>query len=343
MGNPFQQQAVRLVTSSALVGALTATLLFTGIANHATVALAYLALILPVAAFWGLVEATAASILATLCFNYFFIPPTGTFTIAERENWIALSAFLVVSIAASQIAERVRRRGLDASAQFKSTLLDALAHELKTPLTSLKAAASALRGSRPAEAAQGELVSIIEEESDRLDRIISEILRMASADAGKLRVERKTWAAEPVLLQLAENARRNMPGRSTRVNVAAHLPDVVADPDLVQTVLRNLLENADKYSPRGRPIVLSAEKLGEHVCISVADEGPGLLDEELPHIFERAYRAPSTRKAAAGSGLGLAIARDIVAAHGGKIWAESVPGAGSKFSFTLPAAKGKDD
>lgn len=311
----------------------------TGLANHTTVALGYLLLVLVFATVWGLLEATAASILSTLCFNYFFLPPTGTFTIADPENWIALSAFLVVSIVASQISERARRKGREASAQFKSTLLDALAHELKTPLTSLKASASGLRTRPAADPQQGELLSIIEEETDRMDRLISEILRMARTDAGKLRLDRKNVAVAPFLARALEITKRRLSPRQFLLEAPAQLPEIAADEDLAATVLRCLLENADKYSTPGRPVHVSAEPLGTHVCIRVADQGPGLMENELSNVFERDYRAPSTQKLAAGSGLGLAIARDIVMAHGGKIWAESVPGEGCRFSFTLPQAR----
>jgi len=322
----------------ALVAAATVLLRLTGLANHTTVALGYLLLLLPIAAFWGLVEATLASFLATLCFNYFFLPPTGTFTIAERENWIALSAFLVVSIAASQIAETVRRRGTRASEQFRTTLLDALAHELKTPLTSLKAAASALREMPAANEQNLELVTIVEEESDRLNRIVSEILQMANAAAGKLRPERRPCAVPDLLREAALDVKRYAGLREVQVEVPASLPLVAADPELALTVLRNLLDNAVKYSSPGKAIRLTAEAQDRSVCIRVMDEGAGIAEEEISRIFERGYRSPVTRASVPGAGLGLAIAHDIVLAHGGKLWAESLRGQGSRFSFTLPVA-----
>ncbi len=341
MGAKVTAQWVRL--SLVVVGIAAVTLLFrlSGSANHTTVALGYLFVVLSIAAFWGLLEATLASILATLCFNFFFLPPTGTFTIAERENWIALSAFLVVSIAASQLAEAVRRRNARASEDFRATLLDALAHEFKTPLTSLKAAASALRATpAPAAPASVELLSIVEEETDRLDQLVSEVLQMARVDAGKLRLDRKPCQVRELLENAANETRRYAGLRQIEVRASADLPPVAADPDLAQTILRNLLDNAVKYSSPGKIIRVEAEAIDGSVCIRVRDEGLGIAEDEVSKIFERGYRSPASKDSVPGAGMGLAIARDIVTAHGGKLWAESVVGKGSRFSFTLPVAGG---
>jgi len=335
-------QWARLSLVIAGIAAVTLVLRVTGLVNHTTVALGYLLLVLAVAAFWGLLEATLASLLATLSFNFFFLPPTGTFTIAERENWVALSAFLVVSIAASQFAERVRRRNSAASEQFRATLLDALAHEFKTPLTSLKAAASALRTAPPlAAAASSELLSIVEEETDRLDQLVSEILQMARVDAGKLRLDRRPCAVHEMVKEAVREANRYAGLREIKVELPPNLPRVAADPELTHTILRNLLDNAVKYSSPGKLIRILAEEQDGAICIRVMDEGTGVAEEEISRIFERGYRSPATQDGVAGAGMGLAIARDIVAAHGGKLWAESLPGKGSRFSFTLPVAEGE--
>ncbi len=333
-------QWARLSLVFAGIAAVTLVLRVVGLANHTTVALGFLSLVLSIAAFWGLLEATLASILATLCFNYFFLPPTGTFSIRERENWVALSAFLVVSIAASQFAERLRRRNTLASEHFRATLLDALAHEFKTPLTSLKAAASALRATPPpAATASRELLSIVEEETDRLDRLVSEILQMARVHAGRLRLDRRPCNVRQLLEEAAGETKRYAGLREIRIEADASLPAVAADRDLILTALRNLLDNAVKYSAPGKAIGIRARAEDHNVCICVMDEGPGIAEDEISRIFDRGYRSPATQNAAPGAGMGLTIARDIVVAHGGKLWAESVPGKGSRFSFALPVAE----
>jgi K+-sensing histidine kinase KdpD len=322
--------------------------------NATTVALTFLLIVLAVATRWGLMEAIAGSVFATLCFNYFFLPPVGTLTIADPQNWVALFVFLIVSIVASQLSERTRRmaqesaRAMEMAAQaelvrqkeeFKSTLLDALAHDLKTPLTSVKASASALlEDASSLSASQRELVSIVSEESDRLNRLVTEVLEMSRTEAGQLRLNRESCSVENLLQGALQESKRLLEGREIQLQIAPLLPFVSADAELIQTVLRSLLDNAAKYSSAGEAISVLAEQDDRFVRISVTDRGPGLSEEELSQVFERYYRGAATQADVRGMGIGLAVARDIVRAHGGKIWAESSPGQGSRFSFTLPVA-----
>jgi K+-sensing histidine kinase KdpD len=322
--------------------------------NATTVALTFLLVVLAAATRWGLVEAIAGSVFATLCFNYFFLPPVGTLTIADPQNWVALFVFLIVSIVASQLSERTRRMALESARamemaaqaelvrqkeEFKSTLLDALAHDLKTPLTSVKASASALlENAASLSASQRELISIVSEESDRLNRLVTEVLEMSRTEAGKLRLNREGCVVENLLQGALQQSKRQLEGREIQLQITPQLPYVSADAELIRTVLRTLLDNAAKYSFPGQPICISAEKDDRGLRISVTDRGPGLSEEDLTHVFERYYRGAAAQADVRGMGIGLAIARDIVRAHGGKIWAESSPGQGSRFSFTLPVA-----
>jgi signal transduction histidine kinase len=147
--------------------------------------------------------------------------------------------------------------------------------------------------------------------------------------------------AEALIRGAVEESRPLLQGREIRVRVPAALPSLDVDAELIRTVLRHLLDNAAKYSSPGTPIQVSAEWdwEGEQVRISVADQGPGLREEELSHVFDKYYRGARTRDSAPGIGMGLAIARDIIAVHGGRIWAESSPGQGARFAFTLPVEK----
>lgn len=354
-------RAVRLLVVCGLIGLVTAFHHSIGLTNATTAALSLLLVVLAVATIWGLGESIVASLVAAACFNYFFLPPIGTWTIADPENWIALFTFLVVSIVASQLSERARRKAHEAlvhqqekarlselaqradllrqSEEFKSTLLDALAHELKTPLTSLKASVSALRTSREAQSpAQRELLAIVEEETDRLNRLVSEVLHMARTEAGTLRLNREPCAVDELISSAVTGSRQLLEGRPVKVDVEAGAPFVLADRNLTGTVLRHLLDNAAKYSSRGEAIEIRAAGREGQVQIQVTDHGPGLDDAELSQVFERNYRGPRNRDSVPGLGMGLAIAREIVVAHGGRIWAESSPGHGSTFTFTLPAS-----
>ena len=352
--------AARAAIICLAVGLVTGLHLSIALTNHTTVALNLLLVVLAVATVWRLPEAIVASLVAAACFNYFFLPPVGKWTIADPENWIALFTFLVVSVVASQLSERARRQAREAlehqketarlaelaqraelvrqSEEFKSTLLDALAHELKTPLTSLKASVSALRAGASQPSSQGELQAIIEEETDRLTRLVSEILHMARIEAGKVRLNRSPCPAGELVSKTLEDSRRLMNGRTVEVRIAPSLPPVSADADLVETALHNLLDNAVKYSAPGTPIEIRAEATDAEVRFSVLDRGPGLAEGELSRVFEPYYRARTADDSATGLGMGLAIAREIVVAHGGRIWAESTAGNGTSFSFTLPRA-----
>jgi two-component system sensor histidine kinase KdpD len=210
---------------------------------------------------------------------------------------------------------------------------------LKTPLTSLRASASALLTDLTGLSAnQRELLSIVDEETHRLNLLVSEVLNMARIEAGKLRLNREAWPAETLIRDAVENAGRVLEGRKVEVRLASGLQPVIADAELILTVLRHLLDNAAKYSSPGEIIRISAEPENHQVRVSVADQGPGLSEQELSQVFEKYYRGPRTRDAVPGIGMGLAIARDIIVAHGGRIWAESSPGQGARFSFTLPVA-----
>jgi len=448
--------------------------------NNTTVALSLLLVVLGVSARWGLAEATVASIVAVLGLNYYFLEPIGTLTIDDPQNWVALGAFLVTAVTASQLAERVRRRAAEAedrrleierlyelvqammlsgtarrtirefvqrvvqvfgcgAAAFyyrpgeeffrsgpeshpvtdhdllaaaeidelsvddarlraiapvrlgghplgamalvgplpsdqtlraivnliaitiekaraiedashaeaarqgevlKSALLDSLAHDIKTPLTSIKAAVTSLLGT--AAGANHELLTIINEEADRLNQLAAEVIAMARVEAGKLHPDKRPVApAELIEAALAEVAGLRR-GRPVTVLVAPLLPPAECDPELVEQVIKQLMENAFKYSPEAAPLTISAVPKGEKIVIGVVDRGAGIDEDERAHIFDKFFRGRRYRFETKGTGMGLAIAKGIVEAHGEKIWVESEPGQGSAFYFSLPVARGGD-
>ncbi len=446
--------------------------------NSTTVALSCLLAVLGVATRWGLVEAIVASVAGVLSFNFFFLPPLGTFTVADPENWVALLVFLVTAVVGSQLsasakqkAEEATRRqseierlyalsrslmlldshsaaagqvayqiahvfGLpsvafldrerdqvyragprdlpvpdsklrDAALQgtvfeesgtnisilpvslggvtvgslgiyrqtisdtalhaianlaaitveraraqevasraeaarqnqeLKSTLLDAIAHEFNTPLTSIKAAASAMPDEDAA--AQRELASIIEEETDRLSLLVTEAIQMARIEAGEVRLQKQPQAVGELVSVALGKLKLWLQDREVRVELPEGLPTVLADAELAGLAIRQLVNNALKYSAPDSPIIVGARTEEGCVVISVKDSGPGIPEKELPHVFDRFYRVPDSSGRVPGTGMGLTIARAIVQAHGGRIWAQSQAGQGSEFSFTLPCADG---
>jgi len=441
------------------------------IVNVTTVGFAYLIAVLLIAARWGITESVIASLAATVCFNYFFLPPVGTWTIEDPENWVALFAFLITSLIASELSNRARRRtaemerlyalsramlamdgcgpignqiamelericGIPAvelldgatdaiyragtehlpevetrlreagrsgllsrddtsgttfaairlgdrnigsiairgaefsgaalqallnliaitlenarsrdivttaqaarqSEEFKSTLLDGLAHEFKTPLTSIKAAASALLASNVSDAAQRqELLTVVDQEAEHLSRLVTEATRVARIEAGKIQVHREWHPVDDVMRAVLAHMETQCDGRRVDVSMAPGIPAVFIDPDLIELALRQLIDNALKYSPHRSAIRVSIDVAGDGVSIVVSNEGEPLSSPERVRIFDKFYRGQNVRQKVAGTGMGLPVARDILLAHGGDVQLRKSDERGTEFVVTLPA------
>jgi two-component system sensor histidine kinase KdpD len=468
---------LRLLGSLLLVGLATFACFEVFRVNQTTAGFVYLLCVLMIGAAWGLLEAIAASVAAMLFFNYYFLPPIRTFTISDSRNWVALFTFLFVSITASQLADRAKRRagaieaqqaemeklyslgrailliepghspariithqiarifgfpafalfdrssgsiyhsgpenmpdinerlkeaatrgsrfvdkdlrvtvvpiqlggqpvgsmaireaalsdtalqsllnlvavGLEKartqeastraeaarqSQELKSTLLDAIAHDFKTPLTSIKAAStSLLSSSPPLPAEKQELITIIDEEAGRLSRLVTEAIQMAWIEAGQLKLKRVATPVEKWVEETLRQLRPMTEGRKINLELPKHLPLVDMDFELMVLALRQILDNALKYSAAGAEITLNAKATEGRLELNVLDRGPGVAQEEREKIFERFYRGRSNRGRVTGSGIGLAIAREIVKAHGGEIEVKDNPAGGSIFSIVLP-------
>ncbi len=225
--------------------------------------------------------------------------------------------------------------------RLKSQLLSTVSHELRTPLASIKGFATTLLRQDVAwdDDTQREFLAIIDEESDRLAELIGNLLDMARVEVGTLRVEPEPTSLRPIVEETVETFRMMTSQHQFQIEMPRHLPPVMADPRRVRQVLRNLLENAVKYSPAGGSIVVAVEVYPDVVQIGVTDRGIGIQPDHLDRIFDRFYQVDnaSTRKVG-GSGLGLSICKAIVEAHKGRIWVESRVGIGSSFYFTLPLA-----
>jgi K+-sensing histidine kinase KdpD len=220
---------------------------------------------------------------------------------------------------------------------MKATLLDALAHEFMTPLTSIKAAASSIPHEQPA--SQQELISVIEEETDRLESLVRETIRTARIEAGNLRLRKLPLEAHELVRSTLENLKRLVDDRKIQIDVPPDVPCLMVDAELVELALRQVIANALKYSSPESPIRIQARSEGNQVIISVRDQGPGITEKELRHIFEKFYRVGERTDGVPGTGMGLHIAREIVKAHGGEISVKSTVGEGSEFFLSLPCAQ----
>ncbi len=231
-----------------------------------------------------------------------------------------------------------RERELD---QMKSQLLATVSHELRTPLASIKGFATTLlrQDIEWDEASRREFLSIIDNESDRLSELIGNLLDMSRIEAGTLRVEPETMDLRTVVQDTLAEFQVMTHLHRFAADLPAQLPLVFADPRRTRQVLRNLLENAVKYSPQGGEVGVQATVDGPLAQVSVADQGLGIDEQYLDQIFARFYQVDSaSTRQVGGAGLGLAICKAIVEAQGGRIWAESQLGVGSTFHFTVPIA-----
>jgi len=253
----------------------------------------------------------------------------------------ALQALLrLVAIAFERVHTQEAGTRAEASRQseeFKSTLLDAIAHEFKTPLTSIKAASTSVLTDIPDLQPQVlELTTIIDEEASRLNLLVTDAVRMAQIDASKIQLERRPVVVREFVDRVLEDFGPRLDGRRLRVDLRNGLPRVSADPDLASLALRQVIDNGLKYSSPATELEVAAEAGSGRVTIRVRDRGPGIPDAERERIFDRFYRRQSAKDRVPGSGMGLYIAREIARAHGGDLWVESVLGSGSEFCLTLP-------
>jgi two-component system phosphate regulon sensor histidine kinase PhoR len=216
-----------------------------------------------------------------------------------------------------------------------------ISHELRTPLASLKALTETLRdGALEDPSAARRFLERMDAEVDALTQMVQELLELSRIESGQVPLQLAAVAVQEVVEPPVERLRPQAERAELRLEVALppDLPPVLADAERMQQVVSNLVHNAIKFTPAGGQVIVSARAEGDHVIISVADTGIGIPADSLPRIFERFYKA-NIAHSGQGTGLGLAIAKHLVQAHGGRIWAESVEGQGSTFSFSLPVAE----
>lgn len=261
--------------------------------------------------------------------------------LGRREARLLATAAGQLGLAVAQ--ERLRQQANEAevlrrSNELKNALLDAVSHDLRTPLSSIIASAGSLR-QRDVDwndAERQEFASTIEQEAERLNRIVGNLLDLSRIQGGTL-VPARDWHDPSLLLgDAVERLHPILAEHRFMLDIADDLPAVLLDPVEIDQVVANLLENAAKYTPTGGTIRLGAELVGDELRLVVEDSGPGIEPDALPRVFEPFYRAAQTGQAR-GSGLGLAVARGLVLAHGGRIWADNRPEGGAWFTVSLPA------
>jgi two-component system sensor histidine kinase KdpD len=252
-----------------------------------------------------------------------------------------LAAIAIESARAQSVATRLE--ATRQNEQLKSTLLDALAHEFKTPLTSIKAATTSLLPRSDLDGTGRELITIIDEEADRLTSLVSDSIELARIGSSPVKLHASAWPADQLISAALSQLRMLVDDRSVDLRLDDALPALQADRNLTELVLRQLIGNALKYSPPSSPIAITSEKQDRFAIIRIRNAGAGIPTNEQDKVFEKFYRSRDARTRVAGTGLGLAIAREIVEAHGGRIWVESGIGKGAEFCFTLPLEQNESE
>jgi two-component system, OmpR family, sensor histidine kinase KdpD len=261
----------------------------------------------------------------------------------SRQTLEAIGTLVAVAI---ERARAIEQLGLTEAARegerLRTALLDSVTHALRTPLTSIKASVTnLLSNSSVTDRQRQELLTIINEETDRLNRLVGEAGEMARLDAGEVELELEPRPIEDVIAAAISKCQFALGDRVVNVNVQPGLPRVRVDISRAREALVHLLENANQYSPAPQPITITAEAAGDFVVTSVADRGAGIDDLEQSLIFEKFYRGKDQRYLVQGTGMGLPIAKAIIEAHGGTMSLTSQRGQGSVFSFALPVERGR--
>lgn len=270
--------------------------------------------------------------------------PIGSFgtsgSLLSRETLEAAGTLIGISIERARAVEQLSKTEADREGErLKSALLDSITHDFRTPLTSIKASVTSLLSAGGDDSAQkSELLSVIDEECDRLNRLVAEAAEIAQLESGEIELEFSPVTVEHLIEAALAHCRKALGSRQVRVEVPSGLAPVRADLNRAKEVLIQLIDNANLYSPKDHPISISAEANGNFVTIGVADQGPGIDEFEQGMIFDKFYRGKDQRYLIQGTGMGLPIAKTIVEAHGGSMGLTSQVGHGSVFSFTLPTA-----
>jgi K+-sensing histidine kinase KdpD len=340
------------------------------VAPAVSLGVVYILGVLLISTVWGWRLGLVSALLSALAFNWFHIPPTGQLEIAADKDAVALVTFGIVALASSSLAEMARARAAEAerergetervlgrlrelsderdrmeteaieagalrrSDELKTALLRSVSHDLRTPLTSIIAAGTALDSPTLTEPERHELSEAVVEQGQRLAQLVENLLDVSRLESGSAAPRR-----EPIdLAGVLEAARETLGGDGAlvRFGIGAEIPELVADPVQLERAFANLLVNAVRYGG-GRQVLVRSREVSGRLVVRIVDQGSGIPEGERERIFEPFYR----REGGQGSGLGLSIARGFIEANGGEVAVESVPGQGSTFVVSFPLVKGE--
>jgi two-component system sensor histidine kinase KdpD len=328
--------------------------------------------VLLIATVWGLWPGIGTAVLSALAFNFFYLPPVRKLTINAQHDIVALVVFIIVAIASGTLAELARARAAESerrrreadralreaaelaaerdrmrgeaieaealrrSDELKTSLLRAVSHDLRTPLTAIIAAGAALDSPSVTASERHELSDAVVDEGQRLSRLVENLLDVSRLESGAAEPHREPVEVGDLLMAARESIGAH--GERVRLSLDDDLPALSADPTQLERAFANLLENAVVHG-EDQPVLVRSRLVGPRLVVRVVDRGPGIPESQRERIFEPFYRAPGARPGS-GSGLGLAIARGFIEANGGEVEVESLPGQGSSFVVTFDDVDG---
>ena len=317
-----------------------------GLANT-NILMPYLLGVLWVATHHRVGAAIVASVLGVLAFDFAFVEPYYRLTVHDPQYLVTFAVMLVTAVTISTLTHHLRVRDREAREAWerveveflRNTLLSGVSHDLRTPLAAITGAASTLIESGEAlePQARAEMLATIFDESERMERLITNLLDMTRLESGGLVVKREWQPLQEVVGSALHRLEGRLNGRRVAIDVPEDLPLVRIDAVLIEQVLLNLLDNALEHTPAGSAIDIAARRAGDGVEVAVSDHGPGLLPGTETRVFDKFFRAAPASRSHRGIGLGLAICRGIVEAHGGTITAATrAGGGGAVFRFRVP-------
>ena len=331
-----------------LVAAAACTL--AGLAMHerfdpVNIAMLYLLAVVVIALRFSRGTAVATAVLSVLTFNFFFVPPRWSLAVGDPQHLLTFAIVLAVALIVSHLHQDVLARAkaqaaLEVEAEterIRSALLASISHDLRTPLAVMAGASSALaeRGERMDVGERAALAGSVYHHAREMSERVSKILQMTRLERDRITLERDWSSLGEMAGSVLCGLRERLAQHRVMVDFPEALPLVRVDATLIEQALGNLLENAATHTPPGTLVRLRAQQGKGELVVSVEDFGPGIPEGEVERVFAKFHR-PGAEGAAGGVGLGLAICRAIVRLHGGRAWAEQLPGGGSAFRFTLP-------